>query len=71
MATTADQPAAPALDWRHATLGSRPGKCITCTVPTIMRNLAGKPQHKVCAEQVAAGAARAIRTTASQLGTPA
>jgi hypothetical protein len=57
------------LDWRHHKLGSRPGKCITCHIPTIMRNAAEKPQHKVCAEQVADRDTKRIADKAQLLGT--
>lgn len=42
------------LDWRHASVGD-PAPCVTCRKPALMRNPdTNQPQHKVCAEALAA-----------------
>jgi hypothetical protein len=42
------------LDWRRHQVGSRWAKgkaCVLCGRPALMRDEAGRPCHKVCAER--------------------
>jgi hypothetical protein len=40
------------LDWRHATVGEHPARCVLCRRPALLRDpFDGLPMHKTCVER--------------------